>query len=239
MKSSDNSKVYRYTSIAYVIDALSRREMTLLNPSSWVDKNDSLYISFYKQYRNVAHVFATCCTLSKETFQHWYIFGVSSAGAFIEYDRATLEACFEELKLQGHSLRFDEVQYLTLENVEKPTVSLESFPFLKRWGFGPEKEYRVIAETNNHDAISYPIPIPLNVIRRVVINPWLPRSVVDSLKARIRSIDGCEKLKVDHSRLIESDRWIAAGVRKLSGHLRTSAVPRRTRPKKVVRKKSV
>jgi len=220
MKAKDRTKVYRYSSIAYVIDALTRREIRLLDPSSWIDKNDSLYMNFYKQFRGVANVFASCCTLSKETFQHWYIFGGSSAGAFIEYDRAKLEACFEALKTKGHKLRYESVSYLTLERVEKPQATLERFPFLKRWGFEAEKEYRIIAETNDETLISYPIPIPLSAINRIVINPWLPRSVVDSLREVIHSIEGCENLKVDHSRLIESDRWMAAGVKRLSGHIR-------------------
>jgi hypothetical protein len=233
MTSSDKSRVYRYTNIAYIIDALARGQMTLLNPSSWVDKNDSLYIDLYRQYRGVAAVFASCCTLSKETFHHWYIFGGSSSGAFIEYDRAQLEACFEALKVQGHKLRFEEVDYLTLPKVEKQNVSLDSFPFLKRWGFESEEEYRVIVESDDDDVISYAIPIPISAVQRIVINPWLPGPVVDSLKERIRSIAGCEELQVDHSRLIESNRWMAAGIKKLAGHVR-----RKTPAYKKLRKKS-
>jgi hypothetical protein len=237
MNTRERPKVYRYSSIAYVIDALTRREITLLNPSSWADKNDSLYINLYKQFRGVANVFASCCTLSKETFQHWYIFGGSSAGAFIEYDRVKLEAHFETLKAEGHKLRYEDVMYLTLEKVEGPLAKLERFPFLKRWGFEAEKEYRVIVETDDENVISYPIPIPLNAINRLVINPWLPRPVVESLKDAIHSIDGCEDLKVDHSRLIESDRWMVAGIKKLSGHLRTASPAYQKLRKKISKKK--
>jgi len=221
MKRATETKVYRYSNIAYIIDALARGEMVLLDPSSWEDKNDSQYIDLYRQYREVAGVFASCCTLSRETFHHWYIFGGSSAGAFIEYDRAELEACLEGLKSGGHKLRYKPVKYLTLENVEKSTASLKNFPFLKRFGFQSEKEYRVIVETDDETMTSYPIPIPIDVIRRIVINPWLPKSVVSSLRERIRSIPGCDRLSVDHSRLIKSDRWIAAGIKKLTGHIRS------------------
>jgi hypothetical protein len=237
MKVKERPKVYRYSSIAYVIDSLARREITLLNPSSWADKNDSLYISLYKQYREVGNVFASCYTLSKETFQHWYIFGGSSAGAFIEYDRTKLEACFETLKVAGHKLRYTEVEYLTLEKVEKAQATLERFPFLKRWGFESEQEYRVIVESDDKNLISYPIKIPIGVINRIVINPWLPRTVVQSLRETIHSINGCENLAVDHSRLIESARWMAAGVRKLSGHLRTKSPVYKKLQKKIPRER--
>ena len=221
MDDPKESKVYRYSSIAYIIDAIARSQITLVDPASWADKNDSFFIDLYRQYRGVAAVFASCCTLSKETFHHWYVFGGSSAGAFIEYDRARLEACFDTLKTQGHKLRFEKVTYLTLQDVEGPQATLDRLPFLKRWGFDAEKEYRVIVETDDEEMIAYPLAVPNSAIRRIVVNPWLPRSVVDSIKTRIQGIDGCEKLKVDHSRLIESDRWKAAGIRKLAGYRRT------------------
>jgi hypothetical protein len=232
MKNRTNAKVYRYSSIAYVLDALARKEMTLLDPKSWADKNDSLYVDLYKQYRGAGAVFASCCTLSTETFHHWYVFGGTHAGAFIEYDRTELESCFKSLKAQGHKIRYAKVKYFTLGRVEKD-ATLNSLPFLKRWGFQSEREYRVIVETDDESHLAYRIPIPMAAINRVVINPWLPDPVVETLRARIHSISECANLTVDHSRLIDSDRWKAAGIRMVAGYKRRhNPVYKRLREKK-------
>ena len=73
-------------------------------------------------------------------------------------------------------------------------------------------------------------------VARVVINPWLSKDVVQSIRACIQSIPGCENLRVNHSRLIDSDKWQAAGIRRLSAHMRktaahkTAAHPRKADP---------
>lgn len=186
-KKRKKTLVRRYTSIAYLLDALSRQELTLLDPKSWADKNDSFFVDLYRQYRGVHAVFASCCTLSSETFHHWYVFGGSSAGAFIEYDRESLEDCLRTRKTEGHLVRFAAVKYFTLKRV-KSEATLQNLPFAKRWGFQAEKEYRVIAETDNDEMLTYPLSVPISAVRRVVINPWLPEAVVRTIRAQIHSI---------------------------------------------------
>jgi hypothetical protein len=215
----ERNVVSRYSSIANVIDTLTRRELSLLNPSSWIDKNDSQFVEFYRQYKGAPAVYAACFTLSNETFHHWYVFGRESAGAYLEFDTVAQEAHLGRLKKEGHKLRYESVQYFTLSGIGDPKISLDQFPFAKRWGFQAEKEYRIIIESEAI-AVSCQIPVPLRAVARVVINPWLSKDVVHSIRSCIHSIEGCEMLRVDHSRLIDSDKWQAAGIRRLSAHLR-------------------
>ncbi len=55
------------------------------------------------------------------------------------------------------------------------------------------------------------VPLALNLINRVVFNPWIPQALVDNLREMIRSLPGCEKIPVESSRLTNSVRWKAAG----------------------------
>lgn len=43
--------IRRYTSIPGVIDTLRRRQLPLLDPQYWDDRNDSYFMRLYKEYR--------------------------------------------------------------------------------------------------------------------------------------------------------------------------------------------
>ncbi|MDE8347799.1 MAG: hypothetical protein POH28_16735, partial [Acidocella sp.] len=87
----------------------------------------------------------------------------------------------------------------------------DCIPFMKRIGFAPEEEYRVIAETKDDQKGALSIPFPHSMIYCIYLNPWLPKSIAKSLKDTLRSLPGCSKLRVVRSLLIESDRWKRAG----------------------------
>lgn len=219
MDDDKERSVYRYTNIAYVLDALARKQLTLLDPKSWTDRNDSLYVDLYRQYRKAGSVLAACFTISNETFHHWHVFGGSSAGACIEYKRSMLETYLDQHRGRGHDIRFEKVKYVTLPKLGTQST-LENLPFLKRWGFQAEKEYRVIVEADDDELSTFNIPVPIAAIRRVVINPWLPDEVVQTLRQRINTMSDCENVVVEHSSLIDNDVWKANGIRMVAGHLR-------------------
>ncbi len=47
----------RYTDIPALIYLLSERKITLLDPQSWDDSNDSYYLSLYREKKNLKSVF--------------------------------------------------------------------------------------------------------------------------------------------------------------------------------------
>jgi hypothetical protein len=165
----------RYTNIAAAIDILARQELVLLDPISWDDRNDRHFMNLYKEYIGADGLYAACCTLSNETYHHWHVFGGRS-GAYLEFEKSELEAHLKGLKKSGHRLRFEEVNYYTLNAIGEGKLTPEDMPFAKRWGFNAEEEYRIIAE-GDADQITYSIPLPVGLIRKVVINSWLPEPV--------------------------------------------------------------
>jgi hypothetical protein len=50
----------RYTDLTALIYLLRKRKLTLLDPSSWDDSNDSHYLTLYKEKRKLKSVLALC-----------------------------------------------------------------------------------------------------------------------------------------------------------------------------------
>ncbi|MBU0724537.1 MAG: DUF2971 domain-containing protein [Alphaproteobacteria bacterium] len=198
----------RYTSIAAVIDILRRKELPLLDPQSWDDRNDRYFMSLYKESGELGGLYGLCAATCKETYHHWRVFTNAADGACIEIRREPLEERLQELP----GVSFGEVDYLVLGKVENlGPGDRKRLPFVKRWGFEPESEYRIIAETTEAQRPALSIDFPLSLIGRIHLNPWLPAPIADSLKATLREIPGCSKLPIARSQLIESGRWKVAG----------------------------
>ena len=202
--------VRRYTSIAATIDVLRRKELPLLDPQTWDDRNDRYFMNLYKDARKVGGLYGLCAATCSETYHHWRVFTASADGACIEIKRQDIEASLAALP----GVRFGEIDYLKLQEVEKlsPTDQCK-LPFIKRSGFEPEDEYRIIAETAESQRPVLTVDFPHRLINKIYLNPWLPASIAKSLVSTIRELPGCGQLSVSHSSLIDSDRWKKSGDR--------------------------
>ncbi|WP_145975068.1 DUF2971 domain-containing protein [Cereibacter sphaeroides] len=212
--------IRRYMTIASLIDVLRQKKLALLNPDSWDDRNDRLFMQKYKDYKGAAGLYGMCAALRGETYHHWKIFGGGASGACLVLDRKTLEIYFNELQKQrGKRVRYGEVSYLTLEKVKALTPHhIDNLPFFKRYGFRAEREYRVIIETDSAQESAIFIDFPLEAIKAIRLNPWLYDSQVTSLKDTIRDLPGCTRLKVMPSKLINSATWRAVADRMAEGN---------------------
>jgi len=204
------SFIRRYTSIAATIDILRRKELPLLDPQSWDDRNDRYFMSLYKENQGIAGLYGLCAATCSETYHHWRVFTAAADGACIEIKRVPLETVLTALP----GVRFGEIDYLLLDQVEKlGSADRASLPFVKRAGFKPEDEYRIIAETKDAQTPALAIEFPVRLINKIYLNPWLPASIAESLTETIRSIPGCERISVTRSYLIDNGRWKRSGDR--------------------------
>src|SRR5580698_8948830 len=64
----------RYTNLAATIHMLRSGKITLLNPATWDDTNDSYFMSEYKRLKRAKTVLALCFTESDEQYHHWRVF---------------------------------------------------------------------------------------------------------------------------------------------------------------------
>ena len=131
----------RYTNLAAAVHLLKNRKITLLDPSTWDDRNDAFFMSEYKDRTGASSVLALCFAESHETYHHWRVFSHGSDGVCIEFDKGRLLNAFSSKTGVKHG----PINYTLLRQAQRMTdVNIEELPYLKRWPYGDEAEYRVV-----------------------------------------------------------------------------------------------
>src|SRR5262249_12417230 len=130
----------RYTNIPALMYLLRKRAISLLDPRSWNDTNDSYFLTLYRERKNLKSLLALCFTEASETYHHWSVFAAGSSGICMRFKRPRL---LSSLKSQ-EGLRAHSVQYLTLSEINKRTLAVPDLPFLKRYPYEQENEFRII-----------------------------------------------------------------------------------------------
>lgn len=165
-------------------------------------------MGLYKEKKDLGGLYGLCAARCSETYHHWKVFTGTSDGACIEIKRDKFEAALRTFE----GVRFGTVDYLKLDEVEQLNkVDVDRLPFVKRIGFTAEEEWRVIAETAEDQKAALSVEFPLSLINCIYLNPWLPKTIADSIKDTVRALPGCKGLKISRSLLIESGRWKRAG----------------------------
>ncbi len=85
-----NKCLLRYTSLPVLLDILSNQELTLLNPATWDDRNDSYYIELYKKRKKLKTLLALCFTTKSETYHHWKVFSDGISGVCVQFKKEQL-----------------------------------------------------------------------------------------------------------------------------------------------------
>jgi len=192
----------RYTALSALIALLRTRELTLLSSSKWDDRNDAHFLNEYARRKNLGAVLAACFVRTGETYHHWKVFSQGLDGVCIEFDEEKLRA-----SLAAHpNLSFGNVEYRKLNQISKRPPRADRLPFIKRHPFRDEKEFRIIYESA--DPIDFKsFAIDLGCISRIVLSPWSNTPLANAIKATIHEIDGCARLKVYRTNLIDNERW--------------------------------
>ncbi|MGH8444212.1 MAG: DUF2971 domain-containing protein [Solimonas sp.] len=198
----------RYTELPALIQLLTHRQLTLLDPRSWDDRNDAYFLEQYREKRKLKSVLALCFTQAGETYHHWRVFAPGSAGVCISFRIPKLRAALRKTK----GLKLKTVDYLTLDELRHmKRVPVARLPFLKRYAFQPEDEVRIVWESATQEQHALPVPIDLAAISRITLSPWLHPSLADEVKALLKSIPGCARLPVYRSTLISNAEWMKRG----------------------------
>jgi len=197
----------RYTDLPALLHLLRFKQLTLLDPKTWDDKNDSYFMSLYKEKKKFKSLLALCFSQAPETYHHWRVFSHGPSGVCIVFDRAKL---LEDFQAEP-GIRTGHMEYLTLPAAKKRKFHVNELPFLKRNGYKPETEFRVVYESAAKELPALSIPIRLQSIQSVSLSPWMHTTLSDSTVTAIREIDGCNKLRVSRSTLISNEQWKSYG----------------------------
>ena len=199
-----NTFLRRYTNLAAAIHLLKNRQVTLLDPSTWDDKNDAFFMSEYQKKIRASSVLALCFADSIETYHHWRVFSHGSDGVCIEFDNVRLLKAFDS----DTGVKHGPINYTRLSDARRMTdIDIEVLPYLKRWPYGDEAEYRAVYVDKRVSKPIHDVPIPLNSINRITLSTWLAASLSDSVKSLLKSIEDCCSLEICRSTLIDNKVW--------------------------------
>jgi hypothetical protein len=192
----------RYTDLSALFYLLAERKLTLLDPRRWDDKNDSYCLRQYRTKKALQSVLAVCFVQTSERYHFWKVFGAGIDGVRIKFNRVALLRAADKVR----GVRHGKVNYKRLEEIRR-RPKVDDLPFVKRWGFRDEKEYRVVYESSD-EVSKFDISIPLSCIDSIKLNPWLDRDLFEHVRDALHNInDGCRSLNVVQSSLIDSEQW--------------------------------
>lgn len=198
---SNSGRMFRYTNLASLFHILSTKKITLLNPEKWDDQNDAFYLEEYRRRKKCESILALCFTTAPETYHQWKVFSGSESGVLIRFHR---EKLFDSLN-SDPSINHKNVQYIEVKNINKE-LQIDKMPFIKRHPYRDEQEYRAICLSKNKIEFKS-IAINLDAIEKIVLNPWINKELFETVKAVIKSIPECTKLKVYQTTIINNKGW--------------------------------
>lgn len=193
----------RYTDIPSAIDIVRSRAITLLSPTTWDDRNDRYMMATYKRVTRLKTLLALCFSQVGETYHHWRVFTPGSAGVCIEFYRDELIEQVDRVP----SISYAPVDYLLIEELDAAKIAVKDLPFIKRTGFSDEQEFRIVYTSARTDLPTKSVPVKIETIRRVVLNPWLPEVLAEGLCEMFQLVAGEAPIEVTHSALIDSPSW--------------------------------
>jgi hypothetical protein len=199
----ESKSLRRYTELPFVLHMLRTRQLALLSPSSWDDKNDAYFMEEYRKGKKLSGVFALCFAQAQETYHHWKVFSPGSSGVCVKFD----EAKFSTWAKSTPGMRARAVMYKKLKQLQDVPPTLPNLPFIKRYAFRDEDEYRLVLDNKSGSGKLVNVDFDLDLIEGIVVNPWLPREVFRSVKQAIQDIPGCEEMTVLHSTVVQNEEW--------------------------------
>jgi hypothetical protein len=203
-----NNILRRYTDLPALLYLLKHRQVTLLDPASWDDTNDSHYLLKYKERKALKSVLALCLTRADETYHHWRTFSHGSSGVCITFHRDRLINALGAKGVVVRDVKYRKVREARRQ-VRPPTIS--ELPFLKRAAFESEAEVRAIYESAKTKVKFLNVPIELDSILRITLSQWIHDRLKGATKDAIHAIPGCDQLDVRRSTLIGNAEWKKLG----------------------------
>jgi hypothetical protein len=202
------STLRRYSNLPATLHILQNRSLSLLSPNNWDDRNDAFYMLEYQKRMRASSVLALCFAEAPETYHHWRVFSPGSDGVCMEFDKEKLK---EKASLDNR-FKFQTVDYRTINSANGNGMQIQDLPFVKRFPYKDENEFRIIYVDQNELKEAAPLDISLGWIKRITLSPWMPEPLAEAVKTTMKSINGCRNIKVYRSTLVDNERWKQAAL---------------------------
>ena len=199
----NENRLRRYISLPVLFDMLVNKRITLLDPASWEDRNDSFYVEKYREIKQLRTLLALCFTTKPETFHHWKVFAGNSGGVCVRFNAENLLSSFSNTR----GIKTGTVIYRRMRDLKKNPPAVDELPFLKRKQYEDEAEFRIIYEDKGKTYHVRSFEIDLRCVEKITLSPWLPSSVSKTTKEIIQRIPGCGSIALIRTGVVESSEW--------------------------------
>jgi hypothetical protein len=206
--------VKRYMKLGHAVAALEDKTLLLPNPSKWDDSNDQEFLKLYGQHISAKSIYAMCCTMSAERYNHWRIFTDKdeASGVCIEFKREPLQRALN----RNPNIRAEPVQYVPIKKLrEVGLYRPEDLPFIKRNGYRDEREWRVVVTSSERQRALFEIPFKLEWVHRIILNPWMNEWDRETARGTLRALID-KPARVTATFLTNSAEWKELGKRLVS-----------------------
>lgn len=193
----------RYTSLPVLLDTLWEKHIILLDPSKWEDRNDAYFLAKYKEKKKLKSLLVYCLSMTRETYHNWRVYSDGIAGVCVEFEKNKLLSIIKK----NRNLKFREVIYKTITELEINQPPLKQLPFIKRIPYRNESEFRVIYEDAKKEFDAYPISIPISIIKKITLSPSMPNSIAKTITDIIRSNEEFKSIRINRSSILENEKW--------------------------------
>lgn len=203
-QTSPPKRLHRYTSFSSLTHMLLQRQLTLLDPQGWDDRNDAYFIDAYRRKVGAKNVYALCFSEAQQKYHHWSVFASGAEGVCISFYRDKIVQAVD-----GRTgFEFEPVKYIPGAKAEKFVPFSESgLKFTKNLRYSDEKEWRLIYTDHKGLKCNPAVDFDLNIVYRITISPWLPKPLVMAMKETIKMMPGCSNLDIRRSTLIDYQDW--------------------------------
>ena len=137
------------------------------------------------------------------TYHHWHVFAPNPSGIRIQFNAILFDAWTKTIP--GALLK--KVKYVKLNEEAIKSIRLADLPFVKRHAFRHEGEVRLIIESQAADERVRRLPFELSMIEEVVVSPWLPSGIFESVRESIASAAGSAAFNIRPTTMLESPRF--------------------------------
>lgn len=197
------SQFRRYTKLPFLLDMLHKNRLALRSPATWEDKNDAYFLEAYKKKRDLKTLLALCFAEAPETYLHWKIYSGDESGVCVEFYKERLLA-----KIKNETgFHKNKVTYRTIEYLQENPPDASELPFLKRYAYRGEEEFRFIYESHEkNNGIKY-ITIDPEDVKIIFVSPWVNKTIFDSVVSTIHTIKGWEQVSMRKSTITDNEDW--------------------------------
>lgn len=204
MDKPNTGTLFRYTNLASVLHSLRTRTLTLLTPTLWEDENDRYFMEQYQLQSGWGSVLALCFTTASESFHHWKVFAAGQDGVRIHLSADAVRDAVRE-----QNADFRKVCYRQIRELRNKQLTTEELPFVKRWPYRDEEEFRLVVRCRESLVASKSFDISPTAIQKVVLSPWLHESLHDTVRATIKSVKDCSGIPVHGTTLLKNSEWMS------------------------------